>query len=190
MSRLLGRAAQPGEHWTLWVRGPHGGYGKFKGVDAEQDVYDFTARWAEHEELNVRPSHISLHLVRCASDEPTEEDEAAATVLNPRRTLREAGVADSSSLLAKVTGVYNLRVALLPAHLQLVSVSAAQLIHARCTVALLYTLAPVAEHGMLEHVVEQVATRLLIRMEPLLRETRRLRMQRLDPWRNSNRSVF
>jgi hypothetical protein len=42
-------------------------------------------------------------LVRCAGEEPTAEEEAAATVLIPRRTLRETGVADGSSLLAVIT---------------------------------------------------------------------------------------
>jgi hypothetical protein len=89
------------------VKGPRGGYGKFKGVDSEQDVYDFTARWAAQEELNVRPSLITLLLVRCAGEEPTAEEEAAATVLIPRRTLRAAGVADGGSLLATVAGACN-----------------------------------------------------------------------------------
>ena len=93
-------AAQPGECWTLWVKGPRGDYGKFKGVNSEQDVNDFTARWASDVALDVHPSFVSLRLVRCAGKEPTAEEEAAAAVLSPRRTLREAGVADGSSLLA------------------------------------------------------------------------------------------
>ena len=100
-------AAQTGECWTLWVKGPHGGYGKIKGVDTEQDVYDFTARWVSDKKLDVDPTLVSLRLVRCAGEEPTAEEETAATVLNPRRTLREAGVADGSSLLAKVAGACN-----------------------------------------------------------------------------------
>jgi hypothetical protein len=97
-------AAQTCERWTLWVKGPHGGYGKIKGVDSEQDVYDFTARWVSDKKLNVDPTLVSLRLVRCAGEEPTAEEEAAATVLIPRRTLREAGVADGSSLLALFSG--------------------------------------------------------------------------------------
>ena len=94
------------------MKGPHGGYGKIKGVDVDTTL-------------------VSLRRVRCASDEPTAEEEAAAILLSPRRTLREAGVADGSSLLATVAGAcYDLRVALLPAHVQLVRVSAAQLIRA------------------------------------------------------------
>jgi hypothetical protein len=82
------------------VKGPRGDYGKFKGVNSEQDVNDFTARWASDVALDVHPSFVSLRLVRCAGKEPTAEEEAAAAVLSPRRTLREAGVADGSSLLA------------------------------------------------------------------------------------------
>ena len=81
-------------------------YAKVEGVDPEQDVYDVTARWAEQEELNVCPSLITLRLVNlCGPDVPTASEEAAATALNPRRTLREAGVADGSSLLACVSEV-------------------------------------------------------------------------------------
>jgi hypothetical protein len=100
-------AAQTGKRWTLWVKGPRGDYGKFNGVDSEQDVYDFKARWAEQEELNVRPSHTSLRLVKCGRGVPTASEEAAALPLEPRLTLREAGVADGSSLLAKVAGACN-----------------------------------------------------------------------------------
>jgi hypothetical protein len=50
------------------------------------------------------------------------------------------------------------------------------------------TLAPVPEHGTLEHIVERLASRFFTILEPLISETRRLRLLRLDPWRNSNRS--
>ena len=60
-------------------------------------------RLLSEKKLDVDPSFVSLRLVRCAGEEPTAEEEAAATVLNPRRTLREAGVADGSSLLACVS---------------------------------------------------------------------------------------
>lgn len=45
---------------------------------------------------------------------------------------------------------------------------------------------------MLEHVVEQLATlttRLIDRLEPLISDSRRLHLLRLDPWRNSNRTA-
>jgi hypothetical protein len=53
-----------------------------------------------------------------------------------------------------------------------------------------HTLAPVAEHGTLKDVVKEVATQLLTSLEPVVSESRRLRLLRLDPWRNSNRSVL
>ncbi len=54
--------------------------------------------------LDVDPSRVTLRLVCCAGEEPTAEEEAAATVLSPRRTLREAGVKAGCSLLAYVAG--------------------------------------------------------------------------------------
>jgi hypothetical protein len=78
-----------------------GGYAKLRGVDPHIDVYDLTERWVNDVELDVHPSFVTLRLVRCAGGEPTaEEEEAAATVLVPRRKLRAAGVEDGSSLLA------------------------------------------------------------------------------------------
>ena len=100
-------AAQTGERWTLWVKGPRGNYGKFEGVDSEQDVYDFTTRWAKDVALDVHASLVSLHLVKCGPGVPTASEEAAALPLEPRLTLREVVVADGSSLLAKVTGACN-----------------------------------------------------------------------------------
>ena len=75
-------------------------YVAVKDVNVLQTVDDFTARWMAQAKLDVDPSRVTLRLVRCAGEEPTAEEEAAATVLIPRRTLREAGVADGSSLLA------------------------------------------------------------------------------------------
>ena len=96
-------AAQTGERWTLWVKGPRGNYGKFEGVDSEQDVYNFTTRWAKDVALDVHASLVSLRLVKCGPGVPTASEEAAALPLEPRLTLREAGVADGSSLLAVIT---------------------------------------------------------------------------------------
>jgi len=100
-------AAQTGERWTLWVKGPRGNYGKFEGMDSEQDVYDFTTRWAKDVAPDVHASLVSLRLVKCGPGVPTASEEAAALPLEPRLTLREAGVADGSSLLAKVAGACN-----------------------------------------------------------------------------------
>ena len=92
---------------TVWVKrmdvaGTQ--YVAVKGVDVLQTVDDFKARWASEEKLDVRPSRVTLRLVRCAGEEPTAEEEAVATVLSPRRTLRKAGVKAGCSLLAYVAG--------------------------------------------------------------------------------------
>ena len=79
-------------------------YTDVKAVDLQQSLSDFKARWVAQEKLDVRPSLVTLRLVRCAGEEPTEEEEAAATVLSPRRTLRDAGVTAGCSLLAFVAG--------------------------------------------------------------------------------------
>ena len=75
-------------------------YAEVEDVDPELTVSKLKARWASDVALDVHPSFVLLRLVRCAGMEPTAEEEAAAAVLSPRRTLREAGVADGSSLLA------------------------------------------------------------------------------------------
>ena len=75
-----------------------------KDVNVLQTVDDFIARWVVEEGLTVRPALVTLRLVRCAGEEPTAEEEEAATVLSPRRTLREAGVKAGCSLLAYVAG--------------------------------------------------------------------------------------
>ena len=79
-------------------------YVALKRVDLQESVDDFKARWVVEEGLTVRPSLVTLRLVRCAGEEPTAEEEAAATVLSPRRTLRDAGVTACCSLLAYVAG--------------------------------------------------------------------------------------
>ena len=95
---------------TLWLKslGVAGArYVAVKDVDLMQTVDDFIARWVSEEKLDVRPSLVTLRLVRCAGEEPTAEEEAAATVLSPRRTLREAGVTAGCSLLAFVAGAHD-----------------------------------------------------------------------------------
>ncbi len=101
--------AQPAERWTLWVKRTDvdgAQYVSVKGVDVLQTVDDFKARWVSDEKLDVRPSLVTLRLVTCApGDDPSEAQEQTATVLSPRHTLREAGLADGSSLLALFAGV-------------------------------------------------------------------------------------
>jgi ferric-dicitrate binding protein FerR (iron transport regulator) len=92
---------------TLWVKPldiAGARYVAVKDVDLMQTVDDFIARWMAQAKLDVDPSRVTLRLVRCAGEEPTAEEEAAATVLSPRRKLREAGVTAGCSLLAFVAG--------------------------------------------------------------------------------------
>ena len=68
-------------------------------------VADFTARWVADRKLGCDESLVRLHLVPCPCDgeeEPTPEQEAAATVLPPHKTLAQAGVTDGSWLLGVV----------------------------------------------------------------------------------------
>jgi len=92
---------------TLWVKPldiAGARYVEVEDVDLQQSVSKFIARWMAQAKLDVDPSRVTLRLVRCAGEEPTAMEEAAATVLSPRRTLREAGVTAGCSLLAVVAG--------------------------------------------------------------------------------------
>ena len=119
---------------TLWLKslGVAGArYVAVKDVDLLQTVDDFIARWMAQAKLDVDPSRVTLRLVACGARKPSAAEEAAAAELDdPRLTLAEAGVLDGCSLLAKVAGACNLRVALLPAHVLNVSVSAANPVRA------------------------------------------------------------
>ena len=80
-------------------------YVAVKGVDAQQSVDDFTARWVAEEKLDVRPSFVTLRLARCGSRKPTAEEEAAAVELDdPSLSLSESGVTGTAWLLAFVAG--------------------------------------------------------------------------------------
>jgi hypothetical protein len=96
------QTAQPGERWTLWVKRTDvqgARYAEIEDVDCSLTVSKLIVRWVSEEKLDVRPSLVSLRLVPCApGDDPSEEQELAATALSPRRTLRDAGIAHGSSL--------------------------------------------------------------------------------------------
>jgi hypothetical protein len=91
---------------TLWVKRTDAvgaRYAELENVDPRATVSKLIARWVVSEKLDVTPSLVSLRLVPCpcsSEEEPTPEQEAAATVLPPRKTLAEAGVVDGSWLLA------------------------------------------------------------------------------------------
>ena len=74
-------------------------------VDADSTVDELVASWVAREAPNKPPLLVNLHLVPCTGEEePTPEQEAAATLLPPRKTLAQAGVADGSWLLAVFVG--------------------------------------------------------------------------------------
>jgi len=93
---------------TVWVKRtdvPGAQYAKIEGVDLQQTVSKFKARWVAQAKLDIDPSLAPLRLVQCGSNTPTFEDEPAAAVLdNPRLTLNAAGITDGCSLLAFVAG--------------------------------------------------------------------------------------
>ena len=82
-------------------------YAAVKDVDVEQAVDDFKARWVVQEKLDVRPSLVTLRLVKCGARKPTAKQEAKAKLLDdPRLSLADAGVTDGCSLLAFVAGAH------------------------------------------------------------------------------------
>jgi hypothetical protein len=119
---------------TLWVKPldiAGARYVAVKDVNVLQTVDDFIARWMAQAKLDVDPSRVTLRLVACGARKPSAAEEAAAAELDdPSLTLAEAGVTGTAWMLAKVAGACNLRVALLPAHVLSVSVSAAHLVRA------------------------------------------------------------
>jgi hypothetical protein len=72
-----------------------------KDVNVLQTVDDFTARWVSEEQLDVRPSMVTLRLVACGSRKPSAAEEEAAVVLDdPSLNLAEARVTGTAWLLA------------------------------------------------------------------------------------------
>jgi hypothetical protein len=82
-------------------------YVAVKDVDLEQTVDDFIGRWVADEKLDVRPSLVTLRLVKSSEAEPKADEEANAKVLRPRLTLAAAGLTDGCSLLVFVVGSSN-----------------------------------------------------------------------------------
>ena len=103
---LLSRRPQeePDVLRTVWVKRMDvqgARYVAVKGVDVQQLVDDFTARWVALAKLDVDPSLVTPRLVRCGSHKPTTDEEEAAVVLDdPRLSLVAAGVTEGCSLLA------------------------------------------------------------------------------------------
>jgi hypothetical protein len=98
---------QPAERLTLWVKRTDVAGARYdlnKHVDPGQLVAELIARWVSDEKLDVRPSLVTLRLVKSGPGVPTASEEAQAAPLEPRLTLREAGVVDGSSLLVCIAG--------------------------------------------------------------------------------------
>ena len=93
---------------TVWVKRmdvADAQYVAVKGVDLQQTVDDFKARWVAEEKLDVRPSLVTLRLVKCGSGKPTAKQEAKSKVLDdPSLSLAETKVTCTAWLLAFVAG--------------------------------------------------------------------------------------
>ena len=94
-----------GERWKLWLRRTdtdQAQYGDVCGVDPLQLVSELKRRWARETKLDIDSSLLLLYVVKVGPGIPDSSAEAAAraaTPLEPRLTLREAGLTDGSSLL-------------------------------------------------------------------------------------------
>jgi hypothetical protein len=107
-SSTASAGASAGTPVTVWVKRMDvagARYVAVKGVDLQETVDDFTARWVVEEGLTVRPSLVTLRLVACGLRKPSAAEEAAAVVLDdPRLSLAAVCVVDGCSLLAYVVG--------------------------------------------------------------------------------------
>ena len=101
------QAPQAGAPITVWVKRmdvADAQYVEVENVDLQQTVSKFKARWVAQEQLDVRPSLVTLRLVKSSDAEPKPEEEAIAKELRPRLTLAAAGLTDGCSLLAFFAG--------------------------------------------------------------------------------------
>jgi hypothetical protein len=99
---------QPAKRWTLWVKRTDvegAQYDDSEGVAPQQLVSTFKKRWLNDKKLDVDPSLVTLRLVKRGLGVPTAAEEANNTLLaDPSATLRGAGVADGTWLLACFAG--------------------------------------------------------------------------------------
>ena len=107
VSHLVAQAsagAAAGGPVTVWVKRtdvPGAQYVSVKGVDLQQTVDGFKARLVVEDRLTVRPSLVTLRLVKCGARNHEVDDKAQADVLDdPRLTLAAVGITEGSSLLA------------------------------------------------------------------------------------------
>ena len=109
----MSQAPQAGAPNTVWVKRmdvADAQYVEVENLDLEQTVSKFKARWVADEKLDVRPSLVTLRLVKCGSGKPTAKQEAKAKVLDdPSLSLAQVKVTDTAWLLAFVAGTNNER---------------------------------------------------------------------------------
>ena len=106
---MVSQAPLAGAPITVWVKRmdvADAQYVEVENVDLQQTVSKFKARWVAQEQLDVRPSLVTLRLVKSSEAEPKPEEEAIAKELRPRLTLAAAGLTDGCSLLAFFAGMF------------------------------------------------------------------------------------
>ena len=107
------QAPQAGAPITVWVKRMDvagARYVAVKGVDVLETVDDFIARWVADEKLDVRPSLVTLRLVKRGAGKPTAKQEEKAKPLDdPSLSLAQAKVTDTAWLLTFVAGTNNER---------------------------------------------------------------------------------
>ena len=111
------QAPQAGAPITVWVKRMDvtgAQYVEVEKVDLEQTVSKFKARWVAQEQLGVRPSLVTLKLVKRGAGKPTPTQEAKAKTLgDPSLSLAQAKVTGTTWLLAFVAGALDARVCML-----------------------------------------------------------------------------
>ena len=109
------QAPQAGAAITVWVKRmdvPGARYADVENVDLEQTVDDFIGRWVADEKLDVRPSLVTLRLVKRGAGKPTAKQEEKAKPLDdPSLSLAEVKVTGTAWLLAFVAGTLHPRCA-------------------------------------------------------------------------------
>ena len=109
------QAPQAGAPNTVWVKRKDvadAQYVEVENVDLEQTVSKFKTRWLAQEQLDVRPSLVTLRLVKRGAGKPTAKQEAKAKVLDdPSLSLAEVKVTGTAWLLAFVAGTLHPRCA-------------------------------------------------------------------------------
>ena len=87
--------------WVKPVDVPGARYAEVENVDLEQTVSKFIARWVAQEHLDVRPSLVTLRLVKRGAGKPTAKQEEKAKPLDdPSLSLADVGMTGTAWVLA------------------------------------------------------------------------------------------